>query len=86
MNKTREQNNGRLAHQFTWYLFVILLINTFIAVAISGSKFKKEYISLMQSRVETVGGNLKTFLQDVLELGLPIIGTDLRNWHQILMI
>jgi hypothetical protein len=41
-------------------------------VAFAGTHFKREYVSLMQSRVETVGNNLKNFMQDILGLGLPI--------------
>ncbi len=72
METNRKQKHGRLSQQFTLFLFVILLINTCIAVAFAGSHFKREYVSLMQSRVETVGSNLKTFMQDILGMGLPI--------------
>lgn len=61
-----------LSSQVTWLLFIVLLINTSVAVTIAGSHFMKEYMSLMKSRVETVGGSLKTFMQDILSLGLPI--------------
>ena len=72
MNISGQQNQGRLSRQITWILFVILSLNTIIAVSIAGSHFMKEYVSLMQSRVETVASNLKTLMQDILELELPI--------------
>lgn len=67
-----EHRMTRLSHQFTVFLFAVLVINTAIAVTIAGFHFKYEYISLMQSRVVTVGNNLKTFMEDILSLGLPI--------------
>lgn len=70
-------NNGRkgktrLSKQFTIQLFVILSLNTFVAVAVVGYYIKSAYLSLQESRVLTSGAHLKTFLEDVLELGLPI--------------
>jgi len=53
-------------------MFLILLVNTGIAVGIAGNQIKNEYVSLMQSKVVTVGHNLKFFMQDILGLGLPI--------------
>jgi signal transduction histidine kinase len=53
-------------------MFYILLINTCVAVTISGSHFMGEYMSLMKSRVETAGDTLKSFMQEILSLGLPI--------------
>lgn len=72
MNTNKNQKQGRLTHQFIWFLFLILFINTFFAVTIAGFHFNNEYIALMQSRVEIVGNNLKTLMEDILRLGLPI--------------
>lgn len=71
-DKPVKQNEGRLSRQFTGFMFLILLVNTGIAVGIAGNQIKNEYVSLMQSKVVTVGHNLKFFMQDILGLGLPI--------------
>lgn len=70
------KQRGQLSHQLTVFLFLILLINTVVAVAIGGYHFRNEYVSLMKSRAETVGGNLRTFMADILNLGLPIGALD----------
>ena len=72
MDAETKSHKGRLSRQFIWFLFAILLINTCVAVTFAASHFKNEYIALMRSRVETVGDNLKTFMEDILGLGLPI--------------
>lgn len=72
MRYCSKRSQSRLSHQFFWLLFVILLIDTCIAVAVAGSHFKNEYVSLMQSRVVTLGSNLNSLLEEVLNLGLPI--------------
>ena len=66
------RKKDRLSKQVAWFMFYILLINTCVAVAISGYQFMKEYMSLNQSRAEAVGDNLQSFMQDILSLGLPI--------------
>ncbi len=72
METMRKQNQNRLSRQFTSVLFLILLVDTFIAVAIAGFHIRNEYIVAMQSRVVTIGNNLKMFLQEILEMGMPI--------------
>jgi signal transduction histidine kinase len=69
-NKQKEQK--KLSQQFTWFWAIILLINTCVVVIIASLHIKNEYVSLMQSRVETVGSNLDSFMQEILGLGLPI--------------
>ncbi len=72
INQNEHSDHKRLSQQFTWFWAIILLINTFVVVVIASLHIKTEYVSLMQSRVETVGSTLETFMQDILGLGLPI--------------
>ncbi len=72
MNQSNRGEQKRLSQQFTWFWAIILLINTFVVVVIASLQIKNEYAHLMQSRVETVGSTLETFMQDILGLGLPI--------------
>ncbi len=71
-SKSVEKKKGRLSHQFITFLFIVLFINTCVAVAIAGIHIKNEYFFLIQSRVAVAGNNLKTFIEDIINLGLPI--------------
>ena len=72
MSDQLEKPKATLSGQVTRFLFIILAINTVVTLFIAGAHFKKEYKSLMQSRVDTVGGGLKTFMEEILSLGLPL--------------
>jgi signal transduction histidine kinase len=71
--KTNTERNGRrLSTQFSFFLFIVLMINTCAAVVIGGLHFKKDYIFLLQSKSEVAGENLQSFLHDILSYGLPM--------------
>ncbi len=72
MGNNLNEDQKKLSQQFTWFWAIILLVNTCVVVVIASLQIKNEYVSLMQSRVETVGNTLETFMQDILGLGLPI--------------
>ena len=67
-----QKRKTRLSKQFTMFLFVILFVNTCVAVCVVGWFIKHAYVSFQESRVLTSGAHLKTFMEDVLALGLPI--------------
>lgn len=67
---------NRMSHQFTVFLSVVLLINTCIAVVITTYCFSNEYLSLIESRVDVAGSNMKIFIEDLLSLRLQINSLD----------